>query len=330
MKMTEINKSTPSRVELGLLTRVSKAGELGIFFALVILVTIMSFASEYFLSPDNILNILLHISSIEIMAVGMTIVIVAGEIDLSVGAVLGLSAMVTARMMTMYELNPWLSVFLGLGFASLIGLINGLVIVKLKINSFVTTMGMMSIASGLTLLLADGGDNIPIKSDSVNFLGSGYIGIIPFPIILMIVVVILGQIFYTKTVWGKEVIAVGGNAKAANLSGIYVGKVKIMAFIISGFLAGFAGIIEAGIVNSATPVAGQGAELYVIAVAVIGGASLAGGKGSVIGSLIGALLIGVLRNSFVMLNFPQSFQIMSLGILIIAALLLDRLRSRTN
>jgi len=235
--------------------------------------------------------------------------------------------------------SPWVAVAVGLAFGALLGAVNGIVITKVRVNPFITTLGMLSIGRGLTLYLASNlkgtvASNIPMQNQDVNFLGAGYIenvpivDRIPFPVIEMLVLVIVFSLFMRYTVLGRQIYAVGANETAARLSGVPVDLVKIFVYTITGLLAAFAGIITAGLLATSATNAGQGVELDVIAAVVIGGASLMGGEGTIIGAIIGAAIMAVLRNAFVLLHFESYMQTITIGCVIIAAVAIDQLRRR--
>jgi ribose transport system permease protein len=274
-------------------------------------------------------------STIGIMAIGQTMIIVTGGIDLSVGSVLAASSMLTARLMFLEVVPPWIAVALGLGFGTLLGLTNGLIITKLKVNPFITTLGMLSIARGLTYLLASGlkgtvASNVPMRDEAVNFLGGGYVGPVPVPVIEMIVLVIAFSLFLKYTVLGRQIYAVGSNEQAARLSGVPVTMVKIFVYSVTGTLCALAGIMTAGLLATSATNAGVGIELSVIAAVVIGGASLQGGEGTIVGAVIGAAIIAVLRNAFILLHFPIYMQTITIGVVIILAVATDQLRHRNR
>jgi ribose transport system permease protein len=263
----------------------------------------------------------------------MTMVIITGGIDLSVGSVLAVSSMLTARLMVQFGANPWLALAAGLAAGALVGCINGLLITKVQVNPFITTMGMMSICRGLTYLLASGlvgtvASNMPMRNQALNFLGAGYIGPVPFPVIEMVILVVLASLFLGNAVLGRQIYGVGSNEQASRLSGVDVDRVRLFSYTLTGLLAAFAGVMTAGLLSTAATNAGIGTELDVIAAAVIGGASLAGGEGTVYGAVIGAAIMAVLRNAFVLLGLPVYLQTVSIGVVIILAVALDRLRRR--
>jgi ribose transport system permease protein len=315
--------------------RLLQTREFGVFLALVALLVLMRFLTPYFWKADNIFNVLRGMSTIGIMAIGQTMIIITGGIDLSVGSVLAASAMVTARLMYTGVVPPWMAVAIGIGFGTVLGAINGVLITRVKVNPFITTLGMLSIARGLAYLLASGlqgtvASNIPMRDESVNFLGNGYIGPVPFPVIEMFVLVLVFSLFLRSTVLGRQIYAVGSNEQAARLSGVPVNLVKLFVYTITGALAALAGIMTAGLLETSATNAGTGSELDVIAAVVIGGASLAGGEGTIIGSIIGAAIMAVLRNAFVLLQFPIYMQTISIGVVIILAVAIDQIRRRSR
>ena len=317
----------------GALGGVFRAREMSVLVALAVLVVIMSVASPYFLEPQNIFNVLRNMSTISIMAIGMTMVIITGGIDLSVGSVLAMTAMLTARLMVQFGMSPWLALLAGLVAGAMVGGINGLIITKVQVNPFITTMGMMSICRGLTYLLASGlvgtvASNMPMRNEALNFLGAGYIGPVPFPVIEMVILVVLGSLFLANTVLGRQIYGVGSNEQASRLSGVDVDRVRLFCYTMAGLLAAYAGVMTAGLLSTAATNAGIGTELDVIAAAVIGGASLSGGEGTVYGAVLGAAIMAVLRNAFVLLGLPVYLQTVSIGVVIILAVALDRLRRR--
>ena len=304
--------------------------EVNVLLALIFIVVIMSVASPYFLTQDNIFNVLRGMSTIGIMAIGQTMVIITGGIDLSVGSLLAVSSMLTARLITVHSENALLAVICGLSFGLLLGVTNGLVITRFKINPFITTLGMLSIGRGLTYLLATGvkgsvASNIPMQNESIIFLGSGYLGPVPFSVVLLLLLLILATLFLKHTVPGRYIYAVGSNERSARLSGVPVNKVRVFVYAISGFFCALAGIILTGRLSTAATNIGIGNELDVIAAVVIGGASLQGGEGSVTGAVIGATIMAVVRNAFVLLHIPNHFQTITIGVVIVLAVGLDQL-----
>ncbi len=323
--------------------RLFQRRETGVFFALVVLVVYMSLESPYFLGQENIFNVLRNMSSITVMAIGMTMIIVTGGIDLSIGSTLGITSMLAARMMLpaaevfLTGHSAWLAIPAALVLGALIGLINGLIITKLNVNPFITTLGMLSIGRGLTYLLATGirgtvASNIPMRNELVNFIGIGRIGWegfqIPMPVVIMFALVVLFTLFLRYTVLGRQIYAVGSNAEAARLTGVNVHFVQIFVFTLTGLLCALAGLMNSGLVGAAVTNAGSGSEMDVIAAVIIGGTSLSGGEGTIIGAVIGAAIMAVLKNAFVLLHLPVYMQTVSIGVVIILAVAMDGLRRR--
>ncbi|GJG87192.1 monosaccharide-transporting ATPase [Gemmatimonadetes bacterium T265] len=315
----------------GAARRLFAVREAGVLAALVVLCVALSFASPYFFTLRNIFNVLQGMSTIGIMAIGMTIVLVAGGLDLSVGSILAVGAVLTARLMTYGGVNPWLAVLGGLGAGLAFGLVNGVLVTRAGIVPFIATLGTLSVGRGLTFLLASGGagtvaSNVPMRDPGVGFLGAGYIGPVPVPVVLMLVLVALAALFLRHTVLGRQIYAVGSNPRAARLSGVAVGRVQLFTYVVTGVLSALAGVVSAGLLATASTNAGEGIELDVIAAAVIGGTSLQGGEGSVVGTLFGAAIMAVVRNAFVLLGLPLHYQTMIIGAVILLAVGLDRRR----
>jgi ribose transport system permease protein len=301
--------------------------------ALIALCVILSIVSPVFLSISNILNIFVQTSINGIVAIGMTMVILTGGIDLSVGSVVALAG-VTAGLTSMAIDADVTSAGLGivciimaLAVGALAGLVNGVLISKAKLPAFIATLGMMSIARGLALTIS-GGLAITKIPDIIKFIGSGRIGFINFPIILMIVLYFIAWWVLRYTKLGRNTYAVGGNMEAARLSGVKVPKTLIIVYMISGICSGIAALLLTGRLTSAQPVAGSGYELDAIAAVVIGGTSMSGGEGRIIGTLIGALLVAVLRNGLNLLNVSAYSTQIVIGLVIVLAVMMDTLRNR--
>lgn len=301
--------------------------ELGALTGLLLLCVIMSLSSPYFLSLTNLMNVLRQSTLIGIVAAGMTMVIITGGIDLSVGSVLSLASCLTAGMIINQGWNVWLSVAAGILIGAAFGLINGLLITVIPLPPFIATLGIMGVARGLAFVYTNGA---PIYTfpKSFRYLGLGMIGPVPFPVILMALIYVIFYVLLKRTKLGRYTYAIGGNEEAAVLSGIPVGKYKIIVYSLTGALAALAGMILAARLDAATSVAGDGFELDVIAAVVIGGTSLSGGQGGVIGSLIGALIMGVVRNGLNLLLVSSHWQRVILGLIILVAVTVDVLRKR--
>ncbi len=298
--------------------------KLGPLIGLIVMVIFLSALSEDFFTFDNILNLLRQISVNALIAFGMTFVILTAGIDLSVGSLLALGSALTAGMLAS-GMDPLLGVFLGLLIGLGLGAVNGLIVTKGKVAPFIATLATMTIYRGATLVYTDG---MPITglSDSFVFemIGGGYVFGIPFPAILMLGVFLILYFILTKTVFGRQVYAVGGNEEASVLSGIKADRVKIWVYSLTGMLSVLAGIILTSRLNSAQPTAGEMFELDAIAAVVIGGTSLMGGRGRIFGTLVGALIIGVIDNGLNLLNVSSFYQQIVKGGVILLAVLMDR------
>ncbi len=313
---------------LTFVSRMVKVREFSVVFALLMLCLVIGLLNPYFLQRQNIFNVLRAMSTIGIMAIGQTLIIIAGGFDLSVGSTLGMTAMLTARLLTIHQIDPWLSMLGGLVAGGLVGLTNGLIITRIGINPFVTTLGMLSIARGLTFVIAGGPSNISLRDPHISYMGWGQPWGIPFPVIEMAVLVLIGHLFLNYTVLGRQIFAVGSNERAARLSGVRVELVRLFTYTVQGFLCAVAGLITAGNLSTAATNYGSGDELRVIAAVIIGGASLGGGEGTVIGAIAGALIMAVLGNAFVLFRFPHYMQMLVIGVVIVLAVAVDQLRAR--
>ncbi|WP_104104385.1 ABC transporter permease [Arthrobacter sp. 08Y14] len=299
----------------------------GALVGLVVLGLALFIATPDFLTGPNLLNIGIQASVIAVLAFGMTFVIVAAGIDLSVGSVAALSAMGSAWMFTQGNLPGWVALVGGLLIGTLSGAVSGFAVAYGRLPSFIATLAMLSIARGLTLVLSDGRP-IP-TADEVSFLG-GNVGPIPMPIVVLIIAGIVAALILNYTVIGRYMYAVGGNTEAARLSGIPVRRVLVTVFALSGLFAALAGLLLSGRLDSAQPQAASGYELDAIAAVVIGGASLAGGIGRISGTLIGALVLVVIRNGLNLLNVSSFWQQVVIGLVIALAVGADALRRKNS
>ncbi len=293
---------------------------------LIIFAVIVSFLSNRFLTVGNIFNVLRQTSINAILAVGMTFVILTAGIDLSVGSIYAFSSAITVYLVGI-GYNSVLAVFSGLLIGTLIGSINGFFITKGKLQPFIVTLATMTIFRGATLVFTEGRPiNAGYEKNAELFskIGAGHFLSIPIPIWIMLVVILIGYFILKKTTLGRYVYAIGGNEEATKLSGVNVTKVKLTVYSISGFLAALAGIIISARLSSAQPTAGQGYELDAIAAVVLGGTSLSGGVGTILGTIIGALIIGILNNALNLLDITSYYQLLVKGLVILVAVLLDR------
>lgn len=294
---------------------------------LALLVLVLSLLSPHFLTTENLLNITRQVAVNAILATGMTFVIISAGIDLSVGSVLALSGCVMA-----IALNAGVGIFPGIllavGVGSLCGLANGFMTGYLRVPPFIATLGMMSVARGLALVVT-GGYPIFELPEGFSYLGTGYLwDVLPVSLLFTILVLVAAHFVLTRMKLGRYVYVIGGNEEAAVLSGVNVRTTKLLIYTICGFLAGLASVVFVSRLNSAQPTAGIAYELDAIAATVIGGTSLFGGVGSIGGTVIGALIMGVLRNGLNLLNVSSFWQQVVIGVVIITAVYVDQLRHR--
>ena len=304
------------------LNLVSFLGKYGIVVVLIVLIVFFSVTSKQFLAVSNIINILRQVAVVGIMSVGMTMVLITGGIDLSVGSVAGVACVSTALLMN--KGLPWAAaVLLVLIVSCALGGINGFCINALSIPPLITTLGMMTALRGTAYLLTGGLPVFGFPKD-ILFLGKGSVAGIPVPVIIMAVIFVIGILFMDKTRYGVYIYGVGGNEEATRLSGINVKKIKYLVYMASATLAGLAGIVLLARVNSGQPKAGDGYEMDVITAVVLGGVSISGGEGSMPFVIIGVLFMGVLSNGMVMLNIQDYTQQVVKGIALLLAVAFDR------
>jgi ribose transport system permease protein len=298
--------------------------KLGPLIGFLLLCIVLSVLSDNFLTVDNWLNILRQVSINALIAFGMTFVILTGGIDLSVGSVLALSSVITAGMMA-NGMDGLTAIIIGLLAGFVMGALNGAIITKGRVAPFIATLATMTIFRGATLVYTDGR---PITgfSDDILFqmMGRGYFLGIPVPVVFMIVIYFALYFVLKKTTFGRHTYAIGGNEEASRLSGIRVDRLKIWIYSLTGGLSALAGIILTSRLNSAQPTAGTAYELDAIAAVVLGGTSLSGGRGWIFGTLVGALIIGVLNNGLNLLNVSSFYQQVIKGVVILLAVILDR------
>ncbi|RVH88452.1 ABC transporter permease [Sinorhizobium medicae] len=310
---------------LSFIRDLGKHREASVLAMLAAVAIYLSFASDYFLEPRNLLNVGRQASVVAIVALGQALVIIARGIDLSVGSVIGLSAVVGAVLMRDTG-SETIGLVGGLATGLACGVVNGLLYTRFRINPFIATLGTLSIARGIALLMTGG---IPVPFGGfAEFVGAGRIHNTPVSFLLMIVLAIIVHIFAVRTVTGREIYAIGDNPKASRLAGVNIHHIRLFVFALCGLLAGLGGLILAGNLASADPNLGMGYELDVIAAVILGGTALSGGRGSIIGVIIGALLMALLNNAFVLLGISAYWQVVTKGLVIIFAVGLDGLQRR--
>lgn len=309
--------------------------EVSIFLVFILIFIVFTILTPHFIKIDNLLNIIRQISLNGIMAMGMTLVIVVGEIDLSVGAIYGLTGIITGMLITA-GWPIWLAVLVGLVSGAVAGAFNGLLVSYIKIPSFIATLGMMNVGKGIALLISSG---LPVvvssrtvdnpNLDSFLYIGQGKIwGYIPVMSVVLLIIVIISFILYNKSLLGFHLKAVGGNINTAKASGINASAVKLFAFAYTGLVCAIAGILNLAFITNVRADSGTGLELTVISSVIIGGTSLDGGKGTIIGTLIGILIIGILNNGLLLVGISPFWKVLVIGMVIIGAVAIDTILKR--
>lgn len=311
----------PRRSLSGLLGR-----ESGIIIGFLVLCAVFAWLNPAFIRVDNLLDIALQSSITAVLAIGMTLVIITAGIDLSVGSVLALSAYLTADLMARGVAVP-LAILAGLGCGLLAGALNGVLITKGQLPPFIVTLGTMSLLRGVVLIYSQGAPVYGVPPEFKALIAGRVLGV-PIPVLIAGVIAMLAWLTLQYTPFGQQVIAIGGNEEAARLSGINVQRRLISVYMISGLLSGVGALILTARLGAAEPISGVGYELNAIAAAVMGGASLAGGQGSILGAVIGALIMGALQNGLTLNNVPSFYQQVAVGAVIIVAVFVDQWRRR--
>lgn len=324
----ETSPGSPSRTVRLAGIQVGHLRQYALVAALLVIVVAFSLSSEYFLTTSNLLNVVRQMSVTTIVAIGMTFVIITGGIDLSVGSTVAVSGVAAADVLARTG-QPLLAMLAGIAVGLLIGSFNGLITAKFRIAGFITTLAMMQAARGLGYIHTQGN---PITANDPGFtiIGIGYFLGIPVPVWIMITVIIFGAIVLNKTRFGRYTYAVGGNEVAARWTGLPVGRAVAGVYVMTGMLAGLAGVILTARLGSGQPAAGTGLELDAIAAVVLGGTSLAGGRGKISGTVIGCILVAVLSNGLTLHNVSSYWQMVVKGAIIVIAVVLDtRARAQT-
>ncbi|HEY60704.1 MAG TPA: DUF4352 domain-containing protein [Anaerolineae bacterium] len=327
--MTPKPKRSNNKKKEGRNWNILKSRETGIFLVLLIICVVLALVAPRFLKLTNITNVVRQISVIAIISVGMTLVIVTGGIDLSVGSTVAFAGCISALCLV-NDYPIWLCVIVGILLGTIVGLVNGILIVYVKLAPFIATLGTMGIARGLVLAFTRGYPIQPFPKE-FELIGRGYIGPLPIPVLIMFVIVIIGHIFLSRTKSGRYIYYIGSNKTAARLSGLNVDGTVLAVYTITGLLAGLASVVLISRLTSAQSNMGSGAELDAIAAVVIGGTSLSGGEGSILGSLIGATLMGVIKNALILLGVNVYWQSVVIGVVIVLAVAVDAFRQgKTN
>ncbi|WP_101909749.1 ABC transporter permease [Marasmitruncus massiliensis] len=299
----------------------------GIYLVLLVLIIFFSIASKAFLHPSNLFNVARQISTLGIAAVGMTFALLLGGIDLSIGSQITLANIITAWLMVNAGASPVLSILAALLVSTAVGFLNGWVIANIHMPPLIVTLSTMTILEGLAYIISGG---VPIFGfpESFAFIGQGYVGPIPVPVIIMVIVLLTGAFILNMTYFGRYFYAVGGNEEASKLSGINVKMVHCMAYTLSGFIAGLAGIVMLSRTNSGQPVAGKGFEFDVLTAVVLGGVSVSGGFGKISNVVAGVIILGVLNNGMVLMNASSYIQMVVKGSVLLLAVGFDCLQKR--
>ncbi len=315
-------------MELNKSKNIERVRQLSLLIILLLEIVLFTLLSDRFFRFSNAISILRQVSVTGISAMGMFMIILLGDIDLSVGAMYAFIGVVSALIFRATE-SAALAIVAALGMGTLIGLVNGVITAKFKIPAFITTLAMMSVCSGFAYIITKG-TPIGVTDPSFTLLGSGYIaGVIPLPIIFMLIVLALGWFMMYKTRFGRHIYACGGNAQAAKWSGINADRIKIIVFTIAGFLNGFAAIVLAGRLGGGLPSAGDGSEMDVITAVVLGGTSMSGGRGKLWGVVLGVLIIGVLTVGLTMIGVSTYWQKVIKGVIIVVAVIIDTKGSKS-
>ena len=306
--------------------KISGFRELPLLIVILVIGIILSFISPNFLNAQNIIAVLLGASFDAIVAVSMTLLLISGGFDLSIGSVAGFGGVMAGKMLV-YGQGPVVAVIVGILSGAFVGLVNGFIIAKIKVNPLITTLAMLSIVRG-TIYIITKGLGIPTLPDNFNIIAQKKFYGFQTPIIIMIIFIILAEIFFRKSVFFKQYYFIGGNEESARLSGIRVDYLRILTYVISGTLAALSGILMASRMGGAISTAGTGMELRIITACVIGGCSLAGGEGTMLGSFLGVLLMVLVVNAFNLLGVSVYWQQAVMGTILLVAVLIDVLRRR--
>lgn len=299
----------------------------GIYVVLAALVVYFAFASPYFLQPRNLVNIASAVATVGIMAAGMTVAIIAGQIDLSIGAIVAVTSVVIAQLIVGLGFPDWLAILAGVAAALVIGSVNTILVAKLGINSIITTLATMTLFRGVAFILA-GGAAITLPANSFAQVVTTRIAGIPLSVILMVVVYAVVFVLLRFTKLGAHIYATGGDLEAARRAGINTNRIFAFAFLTSAFLAAVSGIITTGMLSSAQGIFGTGVELSVLTGVLLGGIGLAGGRGRVERTLIGVLIVGVLANGLTLLNVSSFYQQLATGLVLVIAVIAESVRSK--
>ncbi|MEQ1768887.1 MAG: ABC transporter permease [Devosia sp.] len=305
----------------------------GVPAALLAMVVFFTFQTSAFMTQSNIMNILRQSSVLSIAAIGTTIVLICGGIDISMGAIMalaGIVAVVGAQSMGLPEI---VSVLLGLVAAGAVGAVNGLLSERIRIPAFIATLGTSLVVRGISFVYTEGrsigfGRGDEASGQLIQWFGKGFIGSVPVPVVVMLALYLLAWIVMQRSTWGMHTYAIGSSERAARVAGLKVTSHRIQVYVLAGLLSGLAGVILAGRLGSASPSLGSGVEFDILTAVVLGGTSIYGGKGNIVRTLIGALFLSTLTNGLILMNVPSFYQQISQGLVLLLALTLDRIQTR--
>lgn len=297
-----------------------------VLISLLIVTAAMAFISENFFTVSNLTLVLSNQSIIGVLVIGELLVLLTGGIDISVGSVFGLAGTIAAVLLSRSVPALW-CILAGTASGLVVGMVNGLFITRVRVTPFIVTLGMLGVVRGISFMLT-GAKAVHISNADFLFLDAGSVLYIPMPILVLVLIGVLADIGLKRTVMGGRIYAVGGDEQAARMLGMKVQNIKLLVYSLSGVLAAFAGVLGAAKVSSSTPLAGTGYEFDVIAAVIIGGALMEGGKGTVLGSVLGAVFIGILRNAIILLGVSPYWQQASSGLVIIAVIMASAVLAR--
>ncbi len=302
-----------------------RASESGVFLAMAVFFIVMAIISPAFRTPYNISVILKQISVASILGMGQTLVIISGAFDLSQGSIAGLGSMVAAIAAKHWGVDPILAICLGLLVGVLCGYLNGVLAARLRLHPFVMTLATATAFMGMSFFVSRG-DPVTGLQEKFLWLGKGNLGFLPAPVLVMVIVTVVMQVILTKTLFGRRVLMIGGNIDVAYAHGLNINRIRIIIYTISGFLAALGGIVAVGRTGASIPSIGQDLLFPVVTATIIGGTLLSGGVGSMFGTLIGASIMGIVRNSLAILQVNIFLQDVVQGLLVVAALIIDQFR----
>jgi len=327
MSNEHVNSDRPQKIKLRstvrqLLSRVTHSREAGLGLVLLVIIAGLSLATPHFFTANNLAIVARQISLVAIFAIGEMFVILLADIDLSIGSVIALSSVLTGVALVKMGLPVPLGILVGLAIGALVGFLNGGLVTKTGVPSFIVTLGMMGVARGAALVITKGSSLSGLPPSYLN-LGQGFVLALPIPVWILLVVAITAHVFLSRTTTGLHIYFIGSNPEAALLSGINVRRIKILVFTLAGTLAALEAVIETSRMSTAQPAAGVGYELVAIGAVIIGGASLFGGEGTVLGTILGATLLGLITNGLILLGVSTYWQTVFSGSIIILAVALD-------